>query len=993
MKFKIVFSIIVLKSLLLLWAFLIASSVFSQEALKYFTIKQGLTQNTVTAIFRSANGMLWIGTQDGLNRFDGYSFSHFRHDPDDEHSLSDQYVTTIHQDAGDKIWVGTRHGLNLFQSRSNDFIRIYPDAESRNKVQSQTQHVFSKGENEIIVSVASHLYNVVGSGSQIKRVNTGNIDPDNVAYVNGKSWHVWNKDHVCVIEDCLDSNHQKLGKKSFGDMSTDMVFADHKNKLWYITNRGDHSQVSIYDMKEKKWTPFRSTIPSLINQIVFDELNNPWIATLDGLYHMDGNDAISIFKVGNEKVTGKVLTVYPDKEGLLWIGFADKGLALYNQSSRIFSVTSFDQINKTVFTSLELEDGSLLLGGASGAALQRPGENKWTKLYDRRVSASTLDGKGNIWLGTQGSGILVLNKAGKQIAHYTHEKNGPTGNVIFHLRYDREKRRIFVATRTGLSVFDESSSKWISLIDPDNESHLKAYSGTYVLHSAGDNQGNTWVSSNGGLDVFNSELKLIRQFRSDTDTGKISRTIITAVAFGTDNSKWISTLSNGVYQYTDKKFYHFGIKEGLASNVCYGVATDVKGRIWVSTSRGINMIDLSTNQINSFGEDDGIAMADYTISSTLSTKSGLIHVGSTEGLVKIDPMQYKEDRRKLNVYLNQVLLNYEKYPIDKAYKLQPETKVVSFGFSAPTFINPGKVVYQYRLKGFENNWITIPSDDRRVTFTNLPYKSLILELRASYHIATIDEAPITILPIQVMPPFWRSPLFIILVLLFSMIMLVIGIRLYLRRKLEAGKRKAEIEQTIYKERERISRDLHDRLGAYAAAIKNNVVRLEKSEKMTDEYLQHLKENAEEMVMALRETIWALQLHEVSITQLSDRFKTLVKRIASNYPEINIQFKEDITRDNELSPGEGIHLMRIMQEVLTNALKHAQATEILVSIQSASAVVISIVDNGKGFDVDKINRGQGLQNMEQRAHEAGFGLTLQSGSFGTNVSISLKQQPK
>ena len=977
-----------LKQVIYFCSLILTSPVFCQEALKYFTVKQGLTQNTVTAIFRSDDGTLWVGTQDGLNRFDGYSFSPYRHDPGDQQSLSDQYVTTIQQDKRSNIWVGTRHGLNIYRRRNNDFKRMYPDVESRNKVQSQTLNIFNKDINELVVAVASHLYSISNTDLRTTRLNQGHIDPDNIALVNGRSWQVWNKHHICSIAQCKESDHQKIKQRSMDDLYSDMVFADRHERLWHVHNKGEQSQLSIFDIKTGRWEKQDVSLPAAVNSISFDLQNKPWISTNDGVYHISADGNLSPFSIGNEKISGKVLCVYPDKEGLVWFGFADKGLALYNPAAHLFSIRNFDPLNKTVYTSLELDNGIILMGGRSGAVIYAPGSTTWTKISGKRVSASTLDGNGNIWLGTQGSGILVFNKQGKQIGKYTAEGNEITGNVIFHLRYDKDQKRVFAATRTGLSVYEEKTGKWIKLIDPEKEAIKKTFSGTYVLHTASDRDGNMWVSSNGGLDVFNADLKLVRQFSSDTDTGKISRTIVTGVAVGQDGNKWISTLSNGMYQYDGKRFYHFGMKEGLVSNVCYGVAIDQLGRIWVSTSRGVNMLEPQSGQISSFGEDDGIAIADYTISSTLATKTGMIHMGSTEGLVIVDPMQYKEDKTKLKVHLNQVLLNYDAVAIDSIYRLAPGTKVATFGFSAPAYVNASKIIYQYRLRGFENNWITLPSDNRRVTFTNLPYGDLMLELRASYHLNNMESAPITFVSIKVIPPFWRNPLFLFIILLLSFAGTVILVRWYLQKKLVAQKRKAALEQTIYKERERISRDLHDRLGAYAAAIKNNVVRLERSDRMVADHLHQLKENAEEMVMALRETIWALQLHEVTVTQLSDRFKSLVMRIAPNYPEINIEFKEEINEDKELSPSQGIQLMRIMQEALTNALKHAEASEITINIQSAAGIVVSIVDNGKGFDAEKVTRGQGLQNMEQRANEAGFELVFIHEGSGVSVVISV-----
>lgn len=976
---------LILLSLLLQWT----SSIFSQESLKYFTVKQGLSQNSVTSILRSKDGMLWVGTQDGLNRFDGYSFVHFRHDPDDSLSLSDQYVTAIHEDNKGNIWVGTRHGLNLLNKRSNDFLRIYPDEKSRNKVQSQTQTIANSAGNDLMAAIATNLYKLSDPKGKISQINRGNIDQDNIAFLNGKIWHLWDRGHICNIEHCGVTDHQQISKRSAGQLLTDMLFADHQFKLWHVNLQENKSLISIYDTRKNEWETTSFSIPSRINHLVFDQNNQPWLATQDGVLHIGPSGNFVPFKKGIQQISGKALFVYPDPEGLIWIGFADKGLALYNPSANVFRLESNDANNKTIFTSLELSDGSMLMGGTFGAVIKKKNSNKWEWISREKVSASTVDGADNIWLGTPGKGILVINKNKIEIFRFNKEKKNIPANEVFHLQYDPRAKRVFASTKSGLSFFDEQRNEWKILNNAEESESSLPLSGTYVLHTLTDNKGNLWVSTNGGVDVLDPLLNIAKQFKSDTDTSIIKRTIITSVAQDPTGGKWISTLSNGLYRYDDKGFKHYGIKEGLGSNICYGAASDRLGRIWISTSAGINLLDPPSGRIQSFGEDDGIAISDYTISSTRTTPEGFVHIGSTDGLIIIDPLKYKEDNRRLKVYLDQVMVNYELVALDSFYQLSPSTKVVSFDFSAPSFINADKVVYQYRLKGFEDKWVDISADNRRATFTNLPYRNLVLELRAAQHLSMIADAPITSIPIEVMPPFWRKPIFLIPFLLLIISSIVLIIRSYLRKKIEKGNRKAEIEQTIYKERERISRDLHDRLGAYAAAIKNNVVRMEKSDTVVADQLQQLKENAEEMVMALRETIWALQLPGVSMTSLSDRFKSLVNRIASNYPDINIIFKEEIIEDRELSPNEGIQLMRIMQEALTNALKHANANEILIQIASDKGIRIHIKDNGRGFEQSIKSEGQGLQNMRQRAREAGFSFGIESNESGTEISISMR----
>jgi len=976
-----------IRYVLLFVELLFASSIFSQDAVRFFSVKQGLTQNSVTSILRSTDGMLWVGTQDGLNRFDGYSFTHYRHDAEDSLSISDQYITAIHEDSQGNIWVGTRHGINRYIKEKGGFIRIYPDEKSRDNVQSEILSIANRGQRQLLVTNANNLYSLSLSNATSIQLNKGSIDNDNIAFVNGGIWHIWDHEHICRIEECRYPDHRLIKRRSASALLTDLVFADHEARLWYVELMENRSKVSIFNTHTGRWDKPSIDIPTRIHQIAFDHANQPWLATDEGILTINGEGIAIPYQGGNKTVNGKALCVYPDQDGLIWIGYADKGLAMVNPSANLFTLETNDAENKTIFTSLETDDGNLLMGGAFGAVWRRGG--KWERIYPSKVSASTIDGRGNIWLGTPGQGIVVIGENRKIRFRYEKGRNHIPSNDVFHLQYDRRNRRILASTKSGLSYFDEISGRWTILNSSEELKGPLSLTGTYVLHTMTDREGFTWVSTNGGVDVLNPNLQVVRQFHSGSDTNTIKRTIITSVTEDRNNVKWISTLSNGLYRFDGIHIEHYGIREGLESHICYGAVADDQGRIWISTSAGIHMLDSHTKRITSFGEDDGLTQSDYTISSTSHTPSGFVHIGSTDGLVIIDPAKFKRDNRKLRVSLNEVMVNYEPRPIEERYQLTPDSKVVSFGFSAPAFIHARKVVYQYRLRGFDTSWVTLRADDRRVSFTNLPSRSMVLELRAAPDISMIEKALITSIPIEVLPPFWRNPIFLFPSLLLSLAGIFIAIRSYLNRKNDKERRKKEIEQTIYKERERISRDLHDRLGAYAAAIKNNVVRIEKSEKIVSDQLQQLKENAEEMVMALRETIWALQLTGVNLTSLSDRFKSLVNRMAVNYPDIHIIFREEIRIDQELSPNEGIQLLRIMQEALTNALKHSGASDIVVHISCETSFEITISDNGIGFDIEHVVPGHGLENMRQRAQEAGFQLSLSTNNgSGTVVRVSM-----
>jgi signal transduction histidine kinase len=250
----------------------------------------------------------------------------------------------------------------------------------------------------------------------------------------------------------------------------------------------------------------------------------------------------------------------------------------------------------------------------------------------------------------------------------------------------------------------------------------------------------------------------------------------------------------------------------------------------------------------------------------------------------------------------------------------------------------------------------------------------------------LAKAPVTVIRLYRKPPLWRNPFMILLEIILLVSGLTWLIRFLLKRRLDKKIKEVETMESIYKERERISRDLHDHLGAYAAAIKSNIVQAEKETDENNTPFLQLKENAEGMVSSLRETIWALQHEHIGIMAFGDRFKNNVNRLITNYPGVTIDFTENIQRDITLSPSESIQLVRIMQEAITNALKHADGSKINIHIESADYLNITISDNGKGFDDIADMNGYGIRNMKERAKEIGYELTIQSSSSGSTLSI-------
>jgi len=924
---------------------LLTNHVWGQTGLLYYNVNNGLSQNSITCIYKDKQGIVWIGTQDGLNRFDGYRFRIYKHDAKDTTSISDQFVLSIQEDGGNNLIIGTRNGLNLFDKRKEIFYNISPDKEKRKEIQYHFPRIEPLTNGNLIISGPDNLYEWTWKTKKlIKRTNY---------LLSANYFSVYQNEYFQ-----LDHEYRvfRSNRSSVQDANNSSVYEDHIKRLnqftdragiIWLTERTDEgkTKLSFYDIKRNQWLNKQSWINGTVQHIYFDTNNQSWLSTSQGILISKDQQNFEPLEVNRESVKGEVHCSYTDEEGLTWIGFNNNGIGLYNPEIKAYHLYRSDINNDPAYSSVCLSDGSIWMAASSGLYVFDKTKVR-KKANDQYCTALTSDEKGNIWVGTKNVGIILHN-------------------------------RIFAATPKGLFVYSLINKQSQLLLAEEDK-----IAGNYVLHSMSDKKGNIWVSSNLGLDVFDKDLKNIIRLRSEKESSPIKKTIVTACAEDGYGNKWITTLSSGIYKYDGEKLWQFQIVNGLSSNYCYGVTGDQTGRIWVTTTNGINIIEPTTNKISQLTEQNGLPTIDYSIGSLHLDKNNKLYTGSPDGI----PTLVTVSDNFFTPVISNVSVNYQPEGIKSDYTLSPGQHQISFEFVAPCYINAGKLIYQYRIAGINHKWVTVQSDNRIINLVELPFKTIRVEIRAAFNKAQLSNAPVTVITINRQPPIWRNPFVLVLEIVLLISGLIWLIKFILKKRLDKKIKEVEMMESIYKERERISRDLHDHLGAYAAAIKSNIIQAEKETNEKKILFRQLKENAEGMVSSLRETIWALQHEHISITAIGDRFKNNINRLGINYPDVNIDITENITSDMILSPSESIQLVRIMQEALTNALKHSYSSKIHIHIESTDHLVITIADNGKGFDQKADIHGYGIRNMKERAKEAGFELSIESSSSGTTLSI-------
>ena len=958
---------------------------FAQESLRVLSTRNGLSQNTVTCIYQDKRGFLWIGTQDGLNKYDGYQFKHYKHNPADTNSISDQFITAICEDGKGELWVGTRHGLNRFNSSTEKFTHYYPDPTYRSAFQYAFSSIIRIDNGDLIIMSQNDILRWSIQEQTLHAVQRSKELPTNYTIHNNKL--VFGTEaslHILPIRTGRDTSisFQK-------DASLVGLYSDGSKKIWLVIskNTGNY-EVKLINAGQQNTLTKTFMINRRINHISFDLHKNAWIATSKGIVVADSNGVV-LEKQPNIPANDEVLYTYMSKEGITWIGFANKGLGQYNTNSGLFELIKPGN-NDPVLCAHTDQEGNTWIGSSNGLYVQQKANKLLKKISGESYSAIASDPNGFLWLGSKEWGLVKMTKEGKILQKFTQQNSLLTANTIFHLYVDQNSNRLFISTIAGLNILELKSNKWTKLLGKSIFIPKGILTGNYFLHCFTDSRRTTWVSNNGGLNGLDSNLQVRYGFPSNTDNESfIKRTIVTGTCEDKQGNIWIATLSSGVYRFNNGKYTQYNIQNGLLSNVVYGVMSDTMDNIWIATSAGLHLLNSKTGYIRQFNEDNDLSARDFVLGSMQKEPNGDILIASPEGLIRIKPNAYKEQKAIYQPYLTSASINYAPAGIYDRYTLSEQDKSISFEFAAPTFLHAAQIIYQYRFSGVSDQWITVRADQRQISFTNLPYQISVLELRCASDPAQLNSAPVTRISIERIPPFWRRPGFILLCIFLTIIGIVYFVRFITKQKLAQELKKAELKQTILKERERISRDLHDHLGAYAAAIKNNVVQLQKQHG-DEPSLSQLKENADEMVQSLRETIWALQHEQISITSLSDRFKQLINKIAPNYPEKKIELTEKIETDRLLSPNKGIQLLRIMQEALTNALRHAAATEINIVIQSDNNLTVTITDNGQGFDLNTQKSGYGLHNMRERAAEAGFQIMIESTPKQGGTSIQIRR---
>lgn len=971
--------------------------------------EEGLIPGNVNDIVQDSVGFIWMATENGLCRYDGYSFVYYKNQINNPTSLSYNHVFSLLLDKNGIIWVGTLGGgLNKFNSKTGKFKRFMFDPQNQNSLSNNNVFkVYRDSKNRIWVSTLGGGLNLFDPQKEtFKRFVHANdeisISSNMVSAIYEDKFHnLWIGTYDAGMNLFDEKNNKFIhfhnDEKNKFSLSHNQVMdflEDDKGNFWVATFGNG---VNLFDRKSKKFYNIKNDpkfpiVPDNLNvRKIFEDEESIWVGTYNGLFRFYKKDysKVDLYSNPNNPQTindNKIRSIFKDRTGVIWIGTI-VGANKFDSMRKKFNLIYFNEDYKSQLDNQNLLPSKFISQKIIWAG---PGKNVITKSQNRSIKFwgnvetkngfSTnhsinfyLDEKNYLWVGSY-NGIHYY-EAGKNEfnnVQYFDDGSSTQGNNYVRWFYIDKQNRFWAGTMVGgLNFYDPQKNIFKKYIH--NEADIKTLGDSRVSCVLQDRFGKIWVGTFGGLDLFNEKDESFIHYRLIyNDSTSISNDRVYTIFESKAGDLWIGTYQ-GLNKYNREKnnFEQFTTSKGLGDNAIYSIQEDNDGNLWLRTNDGISKFDPKKKIFKNFNSSDGLPGLELNGNISMKNKDGKIFFGFANGLISFYPNELYENPFKPKVALTRLTILDEEVkvgedsPLPKQLNelneitLSYKDKIIGIEFSALHYAIPSKNKYAYKLEGFLDKWAFVDANNRIAKFSNLEAGKYVLRIKASNNDGLWSDE--RILTIIITPPYWetwwfRSLMFIALLLL---VFAFYEVRL---NKL------IDIERT----RSKIARNLHDEVGGTLSSIQYFVRAIEKEIQNnncenTNKYLNLILESSSDAQEKIKDLIWTVNPEEDGL----DKFFIKFHRYASDLldsKEINykIELPTEIV-NKSISMETRQNLWLICKETITNIVKHSQSKNVMIKFSfNGNNLELTIQDDGIGFDEKQKTYSNGLVNIRERA---------------------------
>lgn len=985
------------------------------------TINDGLSQGSVDDIFQDKEGYMWFATNDGLNVYDGYDFKVFKGDNNDSTTIWPGLVNSIEEDDEGYLWIGTGGGLAKINKKNYEVQRIYVDKKDSTKITNQNVLEImkdSKGNMWIATDDGLNKYDYKTKGFKKYLFDNENPKEDKKKTIialaedsNGKIIVGFKDDGLREVDQltekfiAYDNKEENLLKNKY---ITD-IYKDIKNNLWISTKSGEVYKYNISNKKMDLESQINKEFSenNLFVKTIGDDLEgNIWFGTGAGLYkYYDENN--TYFKYTNNPynlrslVSNSVSEIYRDKSGLIWIGTLS-GISKINiQQNFVNYQKSFGDENslsgKSISGIYEDEFENLWIGTNIEGLNKLDRKNDTYTHYKYKEEENSIasnniwqvtgDGKGNLWVATK-EGLSKIEIETNKITNYTHnpnDENSISDNDVREVFVDNHGY-LWIGTRNGLDLYDPKEDKFINLNKVILDSGLNEL---FVRRVFQDFKGDYWlaVGWHSGLlkiDVENKKTKLYNHNLNSTEC--LSDNMVMDINQGLDGAIWVAT-TNGLNRINTKsnEIKVYKEKDGIGNSYIYGILIDDKGNLWLSTNGGLSNFDVLDEKFDNYTYMDGLLSNEFNVLSKFKSKTGEMFFGGVEGVSSFIPKNISRGDLVLgNVTIRDIhVYNNDKIKYAENLNLNYGENHFTINFILPEYRDAKSVSYEYKLDGFDKEWIN--SGNRRdAIYTNVPPGRYNFKVRARLKNGIYSRE--NNFNININKPWYFSNVAIIIY--FGIVALIILIAINYVKILDSLVKQKTIQlnaeiiekDKIYEEKENLYEELlryekfrntylvnlsHELRTPLNVILSSEqlITSLNKSEEgieknRLDKYMKIIKSNSKNLLEVINDLIDSSKIKSgaYNITFEKNDIVYLVEEVALSMKTYIEQEGLELIIDPEIE--EKIidcskkEVERIIINLISNAVKFTEQGTIYIGLKEVGNFVeITVKDSGKGIAKD------------------------------------------
>ena len=1023
-------------------AFVFVNTANAQDYFENYTAANGFPNTNVAAIIQDSKGFIWLGSSEGLSKFDGRHFTVFSHSDTDSSSLADNNINCLFIDSRGFLWVGTRGGLSRYNAATNNFKNFYHSDKDKNSLSSSDiwsvaedgfkniwAGTLDAGLNKIIISADDKIKTLQykNDSTNSKSISDNSVwslyfDKKGYGWAGtSKGLNIFRPSKNNDLDFIHYSNNTDIS--SLADDFVWRIYADENENLWFSSINGSLDYIpENADRQRLSFTHTATLLSKIIGapihsvyDFIKDKNGRSWVTVntsfliacnifIDNNTHTASLNDVLVFKNEKSKSAGLLdnflWKLYCDKQGLVWAG-SQKGISVYDPYKEQFDFlkTSSKEIaagEKNISSVYGDDENNIWLAGGDSLYLIVNGSIKKIDFSQTQINSVFYSSGAGLFAGTF-SGLYYAApqevqsfiSGQKSSTDFTEAQNifndFPAFKSVNFIANNKDE--LLIAGNQKFILFNTHTKKteyfqWISQYlktDAANTFRAACVQGNFI-----------WLGTDDGLFVFDrANKKLVKIYNTISLLPLVSNRINDL--YNDEKGNIYIATPNGlnIYNEASDKISLLSERDGIADNNIRSIAADKKGNIWLATRNGLCSFNPSKKETQSYTTANGLTLNQLNCVQ-VSPNGNMLFIGSDNGFNSLSLTKDFAKPPAPQIVFTDFLIHgktildedknlTEKFRRQQDMKLNYQQNYFTISFSALSFSNPSSNKYAYKLEGFDTGWVA-SNNISTATYTNLKAGTYTFYVRAANSYGVWNNEGIKLV-IIITPPWWQTNLFYICSLL-AIVAILYGIyKIRLNRILADQKM-----------RNKIASDLHDDIGSSLSGISiySEIAKTKTQYDHPELYrmLSAISENTKTTQQNMQDIVWSINPYNDSFEKIITRMKVFAAEILEP-KDIELKFSaEESLNSLELSSDRRKNFFLIFKEAVNNCAKYAACKKVDVELKKeGSKIYLSVKDDGKGFDMDTVRKGNGLATMQARAKELKGEYSITS-SPGNGVFIQL-----